>query len=392
MSEAESRFLQELESRGVTRRDFVSFCGVMASVLALPKTVGARIAAEVQRAGKPTLVWLEFQDCAGNTESLLRASRPTVAEIVLDTLSVDYHETIMAAAGHQAEEALAGVVKNKPGQYLVVVEGSIPTGANGAYCTIGGRSALQIAREVCGGAAAVIAIGTCAAFGGLPAAAPNPTGALGVADAVPGLKALINLPACPANVENLTALVVYFLTFKQWPPLDSYRRPLFAYGKAIHDSCERRAHFDAGQYVESWGDEAHRTGYCLYKMGCKGPVSFQNCPNVRWNGGTNWPIGCGHPCIGCAEADFWDKMTPFYKHLKGVPGFGVASDIDKVGLWATVGVGAAFAAHGFMSLAHRWWNAEGHPAAREHAEEARRREAGEGPAPGGSDDEKGGRA
>jgi hydrogenase small subunit len=386
VGETESWFLQELERRGVSRREFVGFCTVMASVLALPKTAGARIAAEVQKSEKPTLVWLEFQDCAGNTESLLRASRPTIADIVLDTLSVDYHETIMAAAGHQAEQALADTVKNKSGQYLVVVEGSIPTGANGAYCTIGGRSALQIAKEVCGGAAAVIAIGTCAAFGGLPAAAPNPTGALSVADAVPGLKALINLPACPANVENLTALIVYFLTFKRWPPLDGYRRPLFAYGKTIHDNCERRAHFDASQYVEAWGDEGHRTGYCLYKMGCKGPVSYQNCPNVRWNGGTNWPIGCGHPCIGCAEPDFWDKMTPFYKHLKGIPGFGIASDVDKVGLWATVGVGAAFAAHGFMSLAHRYWLAEGHPAAREKAEEARRREAGGGP------DEKGGQA
>jgi hydrogenase small subunit len=264
-------------------------------------------------------------------------------------------------------------VKEKAGRYLAVVEGSIPTGANGAYCCIGGRSALEIAREVCGSAAATIAMGTCATFGGLPAAAPNPTGALGVADAVPGLKNLINLSACPANVENLTALIVYFLTFKRWPPLDSWRRPLFAYGKSIHDNCERRAHFDAGQYVENWGDEAHRTGYCLYRMGCKGPVTFQNCPNVRWNGGTNWPIGCGHPCIGCAEPDFWDKMTPFYKHLAGVPGFGVASSVDKVGLWATVGVGAAFAAHGFMSLAQRWWREEHHPAAREKAEEAKRR-------------------
>jgi hydrogenase small subunit len=388
VSEASSWLLHELETRGVSRREFVGFCTVMASVLALPRTVGARIAAEVEKTEKPTLVWLEFQDCAGNTESLLRASRPTIADIVLDTLSVDYHETIMAAAGHQAEQALANTVKAKAGKYLAVVEGSIPTGANGAYCTIGGRSALQIAREVCGGAAAVIAIGTCAAFGGLPAAAPNPTGALSVADAVPGLKALINLPACPANVENLTALVVYFLTFKRWPPLDSYRRPLFAYGKTIHDNCERRAHFDASQYVESWGDEGHRTGYCLYKMGCKGPVSHQNCPNVRWNGGTSWPIGCGHPCIGCAEPDFWDKMTPFYKHLASVPGFGVASDVDKVGLWASVGVGAAFAAHGFLSLAHRWRISEGHPAARERAEEARRREAGRDAGP--DDDEKGG--
>jgi hydrogenase small subunit len=374
MSDQAGWFMQEMETRGLSRREFVGFCTVMASVLALPRTVGARIAAEVQKAEKPVLVWLEFQDCAGNSESFLRAGRPSAAEIVLDVLSVDYHETIMAAAGHQAEELLANTVKSRPGKYLAVVEGSIPTGANGAYCTIGGRSALQIVREVCGSAAATIAIGTCATFGGLPAAAPNPTGALGVADAVPGIKNLINLPACPANVENLTALVVYFLTFKRWPPLDANRRPLFAYGKSIHDNCERRAHFDAGQYVELWGDEAHRTGYCLYKMGCKGPVTFQNCPNVRWNGGTNWPIGCGHPCIGCAEPDFWDKMTPFYRHLSGVPGFGVASDVDKVGLWAAVGVGAAFATHGFMSLAQRWWHEEHHPAAREAAEEAKRRE------------------
>jgi hydrogenase small subunit len=322
----------------------------MASALALPASVAGQIARALEKAQKPVLVWLEFQDCAGNTESFLRASRPTAAEVVLDTLSVDYHETIMAAAGHQAEAALASTVRDKPGGYIAVVEGSIPTGANGAYCTIGGRSALQIAQEVCSNAAATIAIGTCAAYGGLPAASPNPTGALGVGDAVRGVKNLINLPACPANVENLTALVVHYLTFKAFPPLDRYNRPLFAYGKTIHDNCERRAHFDAGQYVEAWGDEGHRTGYCLYKMGCKGPVTYQNCPVVRWNSGTNWPIGCGHPCIGCAEPDFWDKMTPFYRHLQGIPGFGITSTVDTVGALAALGVGAAFAGHGVVSV------------------------------------------
>ncbi len=349
----ESRFLEELEARGVSRREFVSFCGVMASALALPKTYAVKIARAVAKAEKPVVVWLEFQDCAGNSESFLRAERPTAAEVVLDTISLDYHETIMAAAGKQAEALRDKTVKERPGKYIAIVEGSIPTGAGGAYCTIGGRSALDIAREVCGNAMATIAIGTCAAYGGLPAASPNPTGALSVADAVPGVKNLINLPACPANVENLTALIVYFLTFEKWPPVDQYRRPLFAYGKAIHDNCERRAHFDAGQYVERWGDEGHRTGYCLYKMGCKGPVTFQNCPTIRWNGGTNWPIGCGHPCIGCASPDFWDKMTPFYQHLSGVPGFGVQSSVDRVGAWATVGVGAAFAAHGLITILRR---------------------------------------
>jgi hydrogenase small subunit len=334
----------------VSRRDFLAFCATTASVLALPRSAGAAIAAAVESKPKPTLLWLEFQDCAGNTDSYLRAARPTTADILLDTLSVDYHETIMAAAGHRADEARKRVVDELRGQYLVIVEGSIPTGAGGAYCTIGGRSALDIAREVCGGAAATIAIGTCAAFGGIPAAAPNPTQALSVADAVPGLKNLINLPACPANGANLAASVVYYLTFERWPPLDHYRRPLFAYGKSIHDNCERRAHYDAGQYVEAWGDQAHRDGQCLYKMGCKGPVTFQNCPEVGWNEGTNWPIGCGHPCIGCAEPDFWDKMTPFYAHLSGIPGFGVHSDIDRVGLWATAGVTAAFVAHGLVHL------------------------------------------
>jgi hydrogenase small subunit len=353
MQKPDSWLDAELERRGVSRREFVAFCGTVACALALPGTAAAKIAAALQKTEKPVLVWLEFQDCAGNTESFLRASRPTVAEIVLETLSVDYHETIMAAAGHQAVENLAKVVKDKKGAYIAVVEGSIPTGLNGAYCTIGGRSAVDIAREVCGGAAATIAVGTCAAFGGLPAASPNPTGALGVADAVPGLKNLINLPACPMNAENLTALVVYYLTFQDLPALDSFRRPLFAYGKTIHDNCERRAHFDAGQYTEAWGDDGHRTGYCLYRMGCKGPVTFQNCPNVRWNSGTNWPIGCGHPCIGCAEPDFWDKMTPFYRHLPTVPGFKLGTNIDRIGLWASLGVAAAFAGHGLISLVQR---------------------------------------
>ena len=341
----EGWLLGELKRRGVSRREFVLFCAGIAGTFALPSSATTKIVAALSRAKKPILVWLEFQDCCGNSESFLRASAPTVGEVVLDLLSLDYHETLMAAAGHQAEDVLQNIVKTNKGEYLVVVEGSIPTGAGGAYCTIGGKSALSIAREVCGGAAATIAMGTCATYGGLPAAAPNPTGALGVADAVPGVKNLINLSACPANATNMVALISYYLTFKRWPPVDTVGRPLFAYGVSIHDACERRAHFDAGQYVEAWGDEGHRAGYCLYKMGCKGPVTHQNCPTVRWNSGTNWPIGCGHPCIGCAEPDFWDKMTPFYKHLPNVAGFGVSADIDTVGVWLAAGTAVAFGAH-----------------------------------------------
>ncbi|HUI96569.1 MAG TPA: hydrogenase small subunit [Xanthobacteraceae bacterium] len=344
---------EELEQRGISRRDFMIFCGSMAAVLGLPEEAAAAIAGAVETEARPVLVWLEFQDCAGNTESLLRASHPTVADLILDSISLNYHEVLMAAAGRQAEDALAQTVREHAGQYIALVEGSIPSGADGAYCTIGGKSALQIARDVCGGAAATIAVGTCAAFGGIPAARPNPTGALSVADAVPGIKTLINMSACPANAENLTALIIYYMTLKRWPPLDRLHRPLFAYGKTIHDSCERRAHYDAGQYVEAWGDEAHRQGACLYKMGCKGPATSQNCPVVRWNEGTNWPIGCGHPCIGCAEPNFWDTMTPFYGRLPNVVGFDVGRWIDPVGLGLTGLVAAATALHGVGEVALR---------------------------------------
>lgn len=344
---------RELEARGVSRREFMSYCAAVAAFLGLPPSARGEIAKALETKLKPSVVWLEFQDCAGCTESFLRASKPTAAEVILDLLSVDYHETIMAAAGHQAEAARESVRDTKKGGYIVVVEGSIPDGDHSAYCTIGGKSALQIAREMCEGALAVVAVGTCAAFGGLPAAAPNPTTALSVEEAVPGIKHLINMPACPVNAENLTALITYFLTYGRWPATDQYKRPLFAYGKTIHDNCERRAHFDAGQYVEQWGDQGHRDGYCLYKMGCKGPATFHNCPNVGWNENTSWPIGCGHPCIGCSEPAFWDHMTPFYQHLKGVPGFNVATNIDRIGLTAAGAITAAFAAHGLIQIGKR---------------------------------------
>ncbi len=344
MGEASGSIYDSLRKKGVSRRDFMKFCSLMAATLALPVGGAAKIAEALEKAQKPTLVWLEFQDCAGNTESFLRASDPTVAQIVLDLLSVNYHETIMAPAGKQAEKSLADTVKNQKGKYLVVVEGAIPLKDGGVYCTVGGRAAIDIAREVCGNALATIAMGACAWDGGIPAAAPNPTGAVGVKDAVKGIT-LINLPGCPANVVNLTGTVVHYLTFGSLPLTDSMGRPLFAYGRRIHDDCERRAHYDAGRYVREWGDEGHRKGWCLYQMGCKGPETFKNCPAQRWNQGTSWPVEAGHGCIGCASPHFWDTMTPFYKRLENVPGFGVEATADKFGAGLAAATAAGLIVH-----------------------------------------------
>lgn len=348
MNDFSGNLEQELVRKGVTRRDFLKFCSAMAGVLVLPTRYIEKIADALAAAPRPPLVWLEFQDCAGNTEALLRASRPSVADIVLNTLSVNYHETIMAPAGKAAEKSLYDTVDQQKGKYLVVVEGSIPTKDNGIYCTVGGKTALDIANRVCRNAAATIAIGACSFYGGWPAASPNPTGAVGVKDAVPGIT-LINLPGCPANAANITATVVHYLTFGALPASDQLGRPLFAYGKRIHDNCERRAHFDAGQFVEEWGDDHHRAGWCLYKMGCKGPATFHNCPTVRYNDGVSWPVGSGHGCVGCSEVAFWDTMSPFYRRLPNVEGFGVEVQADQVGLGVVGGVAAVFAAHGVLS-------------------------------------------
>lgn len=344
-----SKFQEILGIYGVSRRDFLKYCTALGATLSLSPALAPKVAEAIEKDDRPPVIWLEFQDCAGDSESLLRANRPSVAELVLDYLSIDYHETIMATAGHQAEEAKKATVEKYKGKYICVVEGSIPVNDSGVYCTIGGESAVDILNEVGGNAAFVIAVGNCATYGGLPAAYPNPTGAKSVKELLPN-KTVINLPGCPMNVDNLTGTVVHYLLFGAPPAMDKFLRPKFAYGKRIHDNCERRAHFDAGQFVNMWGDEGHRQGWCLYKMGCKGPETYHNCPTVRWNDGTSWPVQAGHGCVGCSEPGFFDTMTPMYNRLPNIPGFGVEATATKIGS-AVVGISAVvFGTHGIVSL------------------------------------------
>ena len=333
-----------LLSRGITRRNFLKFSAAMSAALALPASYAPRVAAAVAAAPRLPVIWLEGQDCAGCSEALLRTSHPTVGEIVLDILSLNYHETIMAAAGTQAEAARLGTMKQFPNGYIAVVEGSVPVADGGIYCTIGGKAFSDTVIEVCRGALVPIAVGSCAFDGGLPAAAGGPTGAIGAAHAVPGAK-VINLPGCPMNVQNLTATIVHFLTFKAWPATDAMGRPLFAYGQLIHDQCERRAHFERGEFVRAWGDDAARNGWCLYNMGCKGPETYANCPTARFNDGTSWPVKSGHGCVGCTMPNFWDQMSPFYRRLPTVPPFATDVTADQVGLGLVVGVTALTGLH-----------------------------------------------
>lgn len=338
-----------LAARGVSRRQLIQFCSAALATLAIPDRYLSKAVAAVGASKKPVLVWMQFQDCTGCSESILRTSHPEVADIVLDILSWEYHEVIMAGAGSAANSVLDRVVRDEKGKYLAVVEGAVPTAGGGIYCTIGGRTGLELAQRVCGNAAATISVGACAFDGGLVRAKPNPTGALGIHEAVPGIK-VINMSGCPHNPANTAAVLVHYLTFNDLPPLDSYDRPLFAHGRVIHDQCERRAHFDAGRFVTEWGDEGHRKGWCLYKMGCKGPEANFNCPVTQWNDHTSWPVRAGHGCIACASPRFWDRMSPFYNRLPGVPGFGVETTAGEIGLGLVGATLAGVTAHGVIGM------------------------------------------
>lgn len=285
---------------GMTRRSFVKTCITATASMGLQFSAFRDVAHAAVADDRPPVVWLHFQECTGCSETLLRSSHPDVAALLFDILSLDYHETLMAGAGKQAEHSLEKCLTENRGKYILVVEGAIPLKENGIYCKVAGKTALASLKEAASGAAAILCIGTCASYGGVQAAEPNPTGAVGVQEIVTD-KPIINVPGCPPSPYNLLSTILYLQTFKKAPPLDELKRPSFAYGRTLHEHCERRPHFDSGRFAESFGDESHKSGHCLYKLGCKGPITFANCSVQRFNDAGVWPVSVGHPCIGCTE-------------------------------------------------------------------------------------------
>jgi hydrogenase small subunit len=287
---------------GVSRREFMKFCTGVAATMGLSATAGLKMAEAATAAQRPPVIWLSAQECTGCTESLLRSTHPTLEQLILNAISLDYHETLNVGAGHQAEAFKKESMKKNHGNYVLVVDGSIPTKDGGIYCKVANKTILEHLQEASAGAAAIIAIGSCASWGGVPSVGPNPTGAKGVAEIIKD-KPIVNIPGCPPNPYNFLSTVLHFITFGTLPELDEKHRPKFAYNRLIHENCERRPHFDAGRFAITFGDEGHRQGWCLYKLGCKGPETYANCPAILFGdvGSGSWPVGTGHPCIGCTE-------------------------------------------------------------------------------------------
>jgi hydrogenase small subunit len=338
-----------LALHGVARRDFLALCSRLTALLALPPLLQPAIAQALAGARRQSVIWLSFQECTGCTEAITRSHSPTLEHLIFDLISLDYHHTLQAASGDAAEHARELAMQEQAGRYLLVVDGAIPLG-NPGYSTIAGIANRDMLIEVARGAAAIIAVGSCAAFGGIPGAAPNPTGAVPVGDLVRD-RPIVNLPGCPPIPSVMTGVLAHYLTFGALPELDRLGRPRIFYGETIHDRCYRRPFYDQGKFAERFDDDAARRGWCLFKLGCKGPVTYNACATTKWNDGTSFPIQSGHGCLGCSEPDFWDAGS-FYKALSQPAG-------DAGGkLFAGAAAGAV------AGVALTWFNRRGKAAAR----------------------------
>jgi hydrogenase small subunit len=362
--EARAEFTELLAARGVSRRDFLKYCGSVAALLGLSEMYAPQIASAITAGAKlqPAL-WMAHGLCTGCTESMAQIGKPDVPTIVLDLLSVNYWETVMAAAGDQAEANVKATVD--AGGFVLIIEGSVMTGFNGNAFRVAGRTGLAELEEIAPKAAAIIAVGSCAVDGGWVAGNPNPAGGTGVLAYLTskGIKTpVINLPTCPVNPEWVVAILVDVLLEGKLADgsilntLDSENRPKMIYGETIHDNCPRRGHFENGEFVifgsaDQTAQEA--AGWCLYQVGCKGPQTYTNCPHVRWNRKISWCVESGSPCIGCGNSNAltggsgnWvDADTPFLSRVANVAGVQPSTIGAVIGGVAAVGL----VAHGIGS-------------------------------------------
>ncbi len=272
------------------------------------------------------VIWLQAATCTGCSVSMLNSVSPTIKNILIDEvvpgkhINLRYHATLMAGQGDAAIEEMETISAKKKGSYILVMEGAIPTASNGAHGSLGEKDGKPVSmasrvEHLSKNALAVIALGTCAAYGGIAAGAPNPSGCLGVDAFLKQKKVnvpLINIPGCAPHPDWFVGTVAGLMLNGLPKPdeLDEHKRPKAFYGKLIHENCPRRAYFDEGKFARKFGDPG-----CLNELGCKGRVTYADCPLRLWNHGTNWCIGSGGSCIGCVEPGFPDLLAPFYQKL-----------------------------------------------------------------------------
>lgn len=299
-----------MESLEIGKHEVNSWISMVTASMQLHPSFEQVVDGAVCNLNKVPIIWLELSDCSGNSEAFIKSTNPAIEDLIFDYISLDYHELIMAASGDQSETILEDIITNQKGEYILIVEGAVPLGLDGKFLRIGpkGETGLELLQKTAKDAALVLAVGSCALDGGVVAAAPNPTEAVGVSEALKR-DDIINLPGCPTNPTNIVGTLLSYLMFEELPTLDKFNRPLWAYEGRVHDNCERRGHYELGEFVQEWGDIGAKKGWCLFEMGCKGPYANVNCPTMKFNSGTSWPVQAGHGCMGCVEPQFFDKYA-----------------------------------------------------------------------------------
>jgi len=289
----------------LSRRDFLKLCAGSAAAISMTGFL-APFLKEAVAADKPAVVWLPGAACTGCAISLLNTVHPDIKEVLLNVIDLRFHPTVMNAAGDLAMEQLFKTAEEKKGNFYVMVEGSVPLKDGGAYCEIGEDANGKpytfeyLVREIGSKAAAIINVGTCSSFGGIPAASPNPTGCVAVSEVLPD-KPMINIAGCPPHPDWIVGTLAHILLYKEMPKLDKFKRPTMFFGGIIHDNCQRRQYFDNGIFAQNFSEP-----YCMLELGCKGPIAHCDSTYRLWNGGVNWCIQSGGTCIGCTEPGFPD--------------------------------------------------------------------------------------
>ena len=314
----------------LTRRNFLKLCAGSAAAVSLSSMLTPHIAEAAENGELPKVIWIQGASCTGCSISFLNTVNPDIQKLLLNTISLAYHPNISAAAGELAfNEAIYDAAAQYEGQFFLVVEGSVPTAENGLYCLSGEHEGheitfLQLVKDIGSKAAAILNFGTCSAFGGVPATPPNPTQCKPVSDIVKNVP-IINVPGCPPHPDWMVGTLAHVLLYNTIPPLDSFGRPKMFFDQLIHDNCQRRQYFDNAVFAKNFSDPG-----CLLEIGCKGPIAHCDSSYRSWNGGTNWCIKSGAPCIACTEPQF--PGWPIYERIQEMPiGPGMTASINSIG-------------------------------------------------------------
>lgn len=336
------------QERKFSRRDFLKTCVTVTGMLGLSPMLYPQVVEALERKALPPVIFLHGQECTGCVEAMTRSDSPLATDMLLNMISLEVSETLSAASGEALEHHAEEIMKKYTGQYLLIFEGAVSLAQGGIHCTINGVPVVDLLKKYAQNAAAVIELGSCATWGGIQAAKPNPTGAVSVSEVLGGRKPIVKIPGCPPIPEVATGTVMHYVVFGQLPPLDKELRPKQFFGNRIHDTCYRRAFFDSGMFVERFDDQGSKAGWCLYKMGCRGPVAYNACGNLRWWNGLSYPIQSGASCVACASNNFWDQ-DPFHERLPNIPVMNTIANADKIGMWAAGTATASVLTHGAVS-------------------------------------------